>query len=127
RPCSPPNSPRNTFASWVVWNGKTDESRHLLLGLVTATVLLGLYHLVSGPTIDRSLKVHHLLWRQLDVLEVGEIARNHAREHILRDVLGVHGGLSEQPEHGYLSEFGELMVAYLPQQARPLRRLHHRA
>src|SRR5262249_16138453 len=50
------------------------------------------------------------LWRQLDVLEVGKIARDHAREHIFRDILGVHGRLSEEPEHRYLSEFAELMV-----------------
>src|SRR5262245_16374647 len=67
---------------------------------------------ITPATVHRRLHLCIVLslWRQLDVLEMGEVARDHAREHILRDILGVHGRLSEQPEHGYLSEFGELMV-----------------
>src|SRR5215471_16047724 len=67
------------------------------------------------------------LRRQLDVLEVSEVARDHAREHILRDILGVHGRLSEEPEHGYLSKFGELMVPDLAQQAGSFSAVHRLA
>ncbi len=55
------------------------------------------------------------LWRQLDVLEVGKIPGDHAREHILRNILGIHGRLSEEPEHGDVGKFGELLVPDLPQ------------
>src|SRR5438093_2001677 len=67
------------------------------------------------------------LWRQLDVLQVGEVAGDHPRKDILRDIFGVHSRLSEQPEHGYLSEFGELMVPDLAQQSRPFSRVHRLA
>ena len=54
------------------------------------------------------------LWRQLNIFQVCEVAGDHPREHILRDILGVHGRLSEQPEQRYLSELGEFMVPDLP-------------
>src|SRR5215510_9909114 len=70
-----------------------------------------------------SISAPFILRCQLDVLQVGEVAGDHAWKHILRDILGVHCGFGEQPEHGYVGELGELMVAYLAQQARALRRL----
>src|SRR5262249_48560925 len=71
-----------------------------------------------------SIRALLLLRRQLDVFQVRKVASDHPRKHILRDILGVHGGFGEQPEQGYVGEFGELMVADLAQQARALRRLH---
>src|SRR5215831_1038435 len=62
--------------------------------------------------------------RQLDVLQVRKVAGNHPWKDIFCDILGVRRGFCEQPEQRYLGELGELMVAYLPQQARALRRLH---
>src|SRR5215813_11755978 len=53
---------------------------------------------------------------QPDVLEVGEVAGDHPWKHICCDILGVHGRLSEQPEHWHMRELGELMIPYLAQQ-----------
>src|SRR5215831_12475683 len=64
---------------------------------------------------------------QLDVFEVREVASDHAREHIFRNILGVHGCVGIQPEQRDLSKLVEFMVADLTQQARSLRRVHHRA
>ena len=50
------------------------------------------------------------LRRRLDVLQVGIVAGDHPRKHILRNVLGVHGGFREEPEQGHLREFVELMI-----------------
>src|SRR2546425_3964772 len=62
--------------------------------------------------------------RQPYVLQVRKVAGNHPWKDIFRDILGVRRGFCEQPEQRDLSELGELMVAYLPQQARARRRLH---
>src|SRR6266700_3323893 len=67
------------------------------------------------------------LRRQPYVLQVGEEAGNHPREHILRNILGIRGGFREEPEHGHISELVELLVPYLPQQAGPLPRVHYLA
>src|SRR5262249_40865510 len=67
------------------------------------------------------------LWCQLDVFQVGEVAGDHTWEHILRNILGVDGRLSEQPEHRYLSEFGELMIPYLAQQTGSFSAVHRLA
>src|SRR5712691_11543564 len=67
------------------------------------------------------------LWRQLDVLEMGEVASDHARERILCNILGVHGCFRVQPEQWDLSKLAELVVPDLTQQARPLCTVHHRA
>src|SRR6266581_5752834 len=64
------------------------------------------------------------LRRRLDILQVCKGAGNHPREHILRDILGVHSRFREQPEQRDLSELGELMVPYLPQQAGPFPRVY---
>src|SRR6266568_5741427 len=73
-------------------------------------------HTIPARVLQRPhLRIVISLRRQLDVFQVGEVASNHPREYILRDIFGVHGCLSEQPEHGYLSEFGEFMVPDLAQ------------
>src|SRR5262245_60948697 len=53
------------------------------------------------------------LWCQLDVFEVSEVASDHAWEHILRDILGVHGCVRIQPEQRDLRKLVELVVADL--------------
>src|SRR5712691_2587429 len=65
------------------------------------------------------------LRRRLDILQVCKGAGDHPREHILRDILGVHRGFCEQPEQRYLSELGELMVPDLAQQSSSFLRVHH--
>src|SRR2546426_3758786 len=67
------------------------------------------------------------LRRRLDILQVCEGAGDHPWEYILRDILGVDSRFREQPEQRYLSELGELMVPYLPQQAGPFPRVYYLA
>src|SRR5215471_20834606 len=67
------------------------------------------------------------LRRQPYVLQVRKVAGNHPGKDIFRDILGIRRGFCKQPEQRDVGELGELMVAYLPQQARALRRLHDRA
>jgi hypothetical protein len=67
------------------------------------------HHAPAGPSCGLLC-----LRRQLDVLQVGEVAGDHPREHILCNILGVHRRFRKQPEQRYLGELGELMVPDLP-------------
>src|SRR5262249_53488951 len=87
---------------------------------------------ITPTTPQRLFRPAHLcimisLRCQLDVLQVGKVAGDHPWEDILHDIFGIYCRLSEQPEHGYLSEFGELMVPDLAQQARPFPGVHRLA
>src|SRR2546426_10548571 len=50
---------------------------------------------------------------QPDVLQVGEVARDHPRERILRNILGVHDRFRVEPAHRDLGKLFDLMVANL--------------
>src|SRR5262245_7122475 len=81
--------------------------------------------LAAGGPYTTPLQSHLLRSRrQPDVLQVRKVAGNHPGKDIFRDILGVRRGFGEQPEQRDVGELSELMVAYLLQQARALRRLH---